>query len=146
MIVDATFCHDIEKVLDELTENLSLIHISEPTRRVVISYAVFCLKKKNRKRKIRGQLRERFNTKKFFHSINIFLLYEITWQNWQNWSLTINRNAEAKGKFQDLQKTGRCFTVSKIKLYSKYIDHEFSVSSSRTFSISWQNVASTINN
>ena len=25
--------------------NLSLIHISEPTRRVVISYAVFCLKK-----------------------------------------------------------------------------------------------------
>ena len=26
--------------------NLSLIHISEPTRRVVISYAVFCLKKK----------------------------------------------------------------------------------------------------
>ena len=24
---------------------LSLIHISEPTRRVVISYAVFCLKK-----------------------------------------------------------------------------------------------------
>ena len=27
---------------------LSLIHISEPTRRVVISYAVFCLKKKKR--------------------------------------------------------------------------------------------------
>ena len=27
--------------------DLSLIHISEPTRRVVISYAVFCLKKKN---------------------------------------------------------------------------------------------------
>ena len=27
-------------------EGLSLIHISEPTRRVVISYAVFCLKKK----------------------------------------------------------------------------------------------------
>ena len=26
--------------------SLSLIHISEPTRRVVISYAVFCLKKK----------------------------------------------------------------------------------------------------
>ena len=25
--------------------DLSLIHISEPTRRVVISYAVFCLKK-----------------------------------------------------------------------------------------------------
>ena len=32
----------------DLTRNqldLSLIHISEPTRRVVISYAVFCLKK-----------------------------------------------------------------------------------------------------
>eukprot|EP01016_Furgasonia_blochmanni_P029947 TRINITY_DN3130_c0_g1_i7.p1 TRINITY_DN3130_c0_g1~~TRINITY_DN3130_c0_g1_i7.p1 ORF type:complete len:120 (+),score=36.33 TRINITY_DN3130_c0_g1_i7:229-588(+) len=29
------------------TYNLSLIHISEPTRRTPISYAVFCLKKKN---------------------------------------------------------------------------------------------------
>ena len=29
-----------------LSQCLSLIHISEPTRRVVISYAVFCLKKK----------------------------------------------------------------------------------------------------
>src|SRR5665647_3360296 len=28
-------------------EYLSLIHISEPTRRTPISYAVFCLKKKN---------------------------------------------------------------------------------------------------
>src|SRR5664279_6036471 len=28
---------------------LSLIHISEPTRRTPISYAVFCLKKKKRK-------------------------------------------------------------------------------------------------
>ena len=28
------------------TKNLSLIHISEPTRRRGISYAVFCLKKK----------------------------------------------------------------------------------------------------
>ena len=28
--------------------DLSLIHISEPTRRVVISYAVFCLKKKKK--------------------------------------------------------------------------------------------------
>ena len=28
-------------------EDLSLIHISEPTRRRGISYAVFCLKKKN---------------------------------------------------------------------------------------------------
>src|SRR5665647_3895093 len=30
-----------------LTLDLSLIHISEPTRRTPISYAVFCLKKKN---------------------------------------------------------------------------------------------------
>src|SRR5664279_5592965 len=29
--------------------NLSLIHISEPTRRTPISYAVFCLKKKNKR-------------------------------------------------------------------------------------------------
>ena len=29
--------------------NLSLIHISEPTRRTPISYAVFCLKKKKGK-------------------------------------------------------------------------------------------------
>ena len=28
-------------------QNLSLIHISEPTRLLSISYAVFCLKKKN---------------------------------------------------------------------------------------------------
>ena len=30
--------------------NLSLIHISEPTRLGMISYAVFCLKKKNKKK------------------------------------------------------------------------------------------------
>src|SRR5674476_495677 len=30
----------------EMDENLSLIHISEPTRQAEISYAVFCLKKK----------------------------------------------------------------------------------------------------
>src|SRR5665647_3705764 len=29
-----------------ITNDLSLIHISEPTRRTPISYAVFCLKKK----------------------------------------------------------------------------------------------------
>ena len=32
------------------TLNLSLIHISEPTRRTPISYAVFCLKKKNKQK------------------------------------------------------------------------------------------------
>ena len=30
---------------------LSLIHISEPTRRTPISYAVFCLKKKTKRKK-----------------------------------------------------------------------------------------------
>src|SRR5665647_3796865 len=35
----------VQSVLCEL--HLSLIHISEPTRRTPISYAVFCLKKKN---------------------------------------------------------------------------------------------------
>src|SRR5665647_3890241 len=30
-------------------DDLSLIHISEPTRRTPISYAVFCLKKKKKK-------------------------------------------------------------------------------------------------
>ena len=33
-------------------QKLSLIHISEPTRRTPISYAVFCLKKKKKKKKI----------------------------------------------------------------------------------------------
>src|SRR5680860_1697330 len=32
------------------THHLSLIHISEPTRRTPISYAVFCLKKKNKQK------------------------------------------------------------------------------------------------
>src|SRR5450756_3090903 len=35
--------------LGELSGNLSLIHISEPTRLGMISYAVFCLKKKKKK-------------------------------------------------------------------------------------------------
>eukprot|EP00658_Telonema_sp_P-2_P043718 TRINITY_DN3160_c0_g1_i1.p1 TRINITY_DN3160_c0_g1~~TRINITY_DN3160_c0_g1_i1.p1 ORF type:complete len:174 (-),score=83.67 TRINITY_DN3160_c0_g1_i1:67-588(-) len=33
-------------------EDLSLIHISEPTRLLSISYAVFCLKKKKKKKRI----------------------------------------------------------------------------------------------
>src|SRR5665648_1196894 len=37
--------------VDEGEVNLSLIHISEPTRLGMISYAVFCLKKKNKKKK-----------------------------------------------------------------------------------------------
>ncbi len=34
--------------LETRVVQLSLIHISEPTRQEAISYAVFCLKKKNR--------------------------------------------------------------------------------------------------
>src|SRR5680860_1714226 len=47
---------DHRDVLEDLTGlantllELSLIHISEPTRRTPISYAVFCLKKKNKKK------------------------------------------------------------------------------------------------
>eukprot|EP00658_Telonema_sp_P-2_P059339 TRINITY_DN48193_c0_g1_i2.p1 TRINITY_DN48193_c0_g1~~TRINITY_DN48193_c0_g1_i2.p1 ORF type:complete len:141 (+),score=34.07 TRINITY_DN48193_c0_g1_i2:92-514(+) len=37
---------DLGKQLKPLIEELSLIHISEPTRLLSISYAVFCLKKK----------------------------------------------------------------------------------------------------
>ncbi|CZR85338.1 hypothetical protein CDFC105_30038 [Clostridioides difficile] len=36
----------VEKETLEYVNNLSLIHISEPTRLLSISYAVFCLKKK----------------------------------------------------------------------------------------------------
>ena len=35
-------------LLEELGLELSLIHISEPTRQEAISYAVFCLKKKKK--------------------------------------------------------------------------------------------------
>ena len=35
---------------------LSLIHISEPTRRTPISYAVFCLKKKNNTKKKKNKI------------------------------------------------------------------------------------------
>src|SRR5450756_229691 len=37
-----------ESSLDPASPELSLIHISEPTRLGMISYAVFCLKKKNK--------------------------------------------------------------------------------------------------
>src|SRR5664279_5864539 len=39
---------DIARNLEIPVQELSLIHISEPTRRTPISYAVFCLKKKKR--------------------------------------------------------------------------------------------------
>src|SRR5450756_2508479 len=35
-------------MLEQTLQNLSLIHISEPTRLGMISYAVFCLKKKKK--------------------------------------------------------------------------------------------------
>ena len=41
---DSVFVEDPAVV----TRSLSLIHISEPTRQAEISYAVFCLKKKNK--------------------------------------------------------------------------------------------------
>ena len=41
----------VNDVMIRDVQTLSLIHISEPTRRTPISYAVFCLKKKKRRRK-----------------------------------------------------------------------------------------------
>ena len=40
---------DLQSVII-IEDSLSLIHISEPTRQAEISYAVFCLKKKNQKK------------------------------------------------------------------------------------------------
>ena len=40
-----------EKIKDVDIWDLSLIHISEPTRQAEISYAVFCLKKKKKQQK-----------------------------------------------------------------------------------------------
>src|SRR5665648_1143659 len=41
----------LKKVEGDPKHGLSLIHISEPTRLGMISYAVFCLKKKKKKQK-----------------------------------------------------------------------------------------------
>src|SRR5674476_934022 len=50
---EASAFDQIDKAPEErqrgITINLSLIHISEPTRQAEISYAVFCLKKKKKK-------------------------------------------------------------------------------------------------
>src|SRR5678816_4875380 len=43
--------HD-ENAIQSTPVDLSLIHISEPTRLLSISYAVFCLKKKNKRIRI----------------------------------------------------------------------------------------------
>ena len=37
---------NLVEAIHQLFQDLSLIHISEPTRQEAISYAVFCLKKK----------------------------------------------------------------------------------------------------
>src|SRR5678815_61777 len=47
---------EIIKIAGYTVEELSLIHISEPTRLLSISYAVFCLKKKKTKTKYRTSL------------------------------------------------------------------------------------------
>ena len=44
-------CYVPERVLTNRDLELSLIHISEPTRLLSISYAVFCLKKKKQPKK-----------------------------------------------------------------------------------------------
>ena len=41
---------EMRKSINEILQYLSLIHISEPTRLGMISYAVFCLKKKKTKK------------------------------------------------------------------------------------------------
>ena len=41
-------------ICDLIPVNLSLIHISEPTRQAEISYAVFCLKKKKKNDQLLG--------------------------------------------------------------------------------------------
>src|SRR5665648_1162091 len=46
------FAHEVFGELNKwAAKELSLIHISEPTRLGMISYAVFCLKKKKKKKK-----------------------------------------------------------------------------------------------
>ena len=40
----------VDKPIPDVGPNLSLIHISEPTRQAEISYAVFCLKKKKKQK------------------------------------------------------------------------------------------------
>src|SRR5659263_343516 len=47
-LTQAKFIQFYEWAFNETDEDLSLIHISEPTRLGMISYAVFCLKKKKK--------------------------------------------------------------------------------------------------
>src|SRR5450756_3026044 len=52
------FLEQMEKPDVDSIEGLSLIHISEPTRLGMISYAVFCLKKNKTKKKSIHQVHE----------------------------------------------------------------------------------------
>eukprot|EP00658_Telonema_sp_P-2_P051200 TRINITY_DN3923_c0_g1_i1.p4 TRINITY_DN3923_c0_g1~~TRINITY_DN3923_c0_g1_i1.p4 ORF type:complete len:111 (-),score=15.15 TRINITY_DN3923_c0_g1_i1:16-348(-) len=50
-VVCTPLSHSTFGTCENKTQNLSLIHISEPTRLLSISYAVFCLKKKKKTKK-----------------------------------------------------------------------------------------------
>src|SRR5665648_386406 len=52
------------RALEHHSESLSLIHISEPTRLGMISYAVFCLKKKNKTTKKQKKNKKQQNNNK----------------------------------------------------------------------------------
>ena len=49
--ISASIILQAQSQLKAIYKDLSLIHISEPTRQAEISYAVFCLKKKKKKTK-----------------------------------------------------------------------------------------------
>ena len=51
VLLRKTANEDEEVEIGSILKKLSLIHISEPTRQAEISYAVFCLKKKKKKKK-----------------------------------------------------------------------------------------------
>eukprot|EP00831_Metopus_contortus_P005360 TRINITY_DN12020_c0_g1_i2.p1 TRINITY_DN12020_c0_g1~~TRINITY_DN12020_c0_g1_i2.p1 ORF type:complete len:152 (+),score=32.64 TRINITY_DN12020_c0_g1_i2:44-457(+) len=65
---------DLNKISDKNSTafatalKLSLIHISEPTRPLYISYAVFCLKKKKKKNEKPNQLIQQHKTLSIFHN------------------------------------------------------------------------------
>ena len=52
LAISATLTFSGCDYLDDMPYDLSLIHISEPTRLGMISYAVFCLKKKKQNNKL----------------------------------------------------------------------------------------------
>eukprot|EP00831_Metopus_contortus_P022384 TRINITY_DN2022_c0_g1_i6.p1 TRINITY_DN2022_c0_g1~~TRINITY_DN2022_c0_g1_i6.p1 ORF type:complete len:113 (-),score=12.21 TRINITY_DN2022_c0_g1_i6:55-393(-) len=60
-VKEVCFCH---------IRQLSLIHISEPTRPLYISYAVFCLKKKKKKKQYQDQHIKKQNTPHKNHQSN----------------------------------------------------------------------------